>query len=174
MQAVCDVLERLVEEAELRNYAIGGATGAGFHGEPLATLDIDVFVFLDPPPGMLLITLAPLYERLARMGFSTFEEEAVLIHGFPVQFLSASPGLETEAVEAAQSFEWEQHRVRVMTPEHLAAIALATGRPKDRARIVYLVSLPQFDRGRLSSVLARHGLGERWANWSQALGIDAE
>jgi hypothetical protein len=46
MQAVCDVLERLVEEAELRNYAIGGASGAGFHGEPLATLDIDVFVFL--------------------------------------------------------------------------------------------------------------------------------
>jgi hypothetical protein len=37
MQAVCDVLEQLVSEGTLRRYAIGGATPAGFHGEPLAT-----------------------------------------------------------------------------------------------------------------------------------------
>jgi len=46
MQRVCDVLEELTAEGILGNYAIGGATAAGFHGEPLATMDVDVFVFL--------------------------------------------------------------------------------------------------------------------------------
>ena len=57
MQAVCDILEQLVHEGSLKHYAIGGATAAGFHGEPLATRDIDVFVFIDPPTGSLLISL---------------------------------------------------------------------------------------------------------------------
>ena len=43
MQAVCDVLEQLLAEGTLKQYAIGGATAAGFHGEPLATRDVDVF-----------------------------------------------------------------------------------------------------------------------------------
>jgi hypothetical protein len=34
MQRVCDVLEKLTAEEILGNYAIGGATAAGFHGEP--------------------------------------------------------------------------------------------------------------------------------------------
>ena len=36
MQAVCDILEQLVREKTLSDYAIGGATAAGFHGELLA------------------------------------------------------------------------------------------------------------------------------------------
>ncbi len=53
MQEVCDVLEQLVQIGAIKNYALGGATAAGFYGEPLATRDIDVFVFLNPPPGSL-------------------------------------------------------------------------------------------------------------------------
>ena len=112
MQEVCDVLERLVREGTLKQYAIGGATAAGFHGEPLATRDVDVFVFIDPPEEALLVSLAPLFRRLAEMGFTEFEEEGILIHGLPVQFLSAAPGLETEAVDAALTVEWEGHRMR--------------------------------------------------------------
>ncbi len=61
MQKVCGTLEQLVQEGILKQYAIGGATAAGFHGEPLATRDVDVFVFLDPPPGALLVTLDPIF-----------------------------------------------------------------------------------------------------------------
>lgn len=171
MQEVCDILERLVSEGTLKTYALGGATAAGFHGEPLATRDIDVFVFLQPPPGSLLITLDPLYARLKEMGFAGFEEEGLLIHGFPVQFLGASPGLETEALEQALLVEWENHRVRVMRPEHLAAIALATGRPKDRARLVYLVELPGFDLQRFREIVNRHALETKWREWGTSLGL---
>ena len=171
MQAVCDVLERLLNEGVLSRYAIGGATAAGFHGEPLATRDIDVFVFLEPKPGALLVTLEPVFQRLEEIGFNEFDEEGILVHGFPVQFLAASPGLETEAVEQAANLEWDGHHLRVMLPEHLAAIALTVGRPKDRARVVYLVELPTFDRTRFSEILRRHDLEEKWKSWSTSLGL---
>jgi hypothetical protein len=172
MQAVCDILEQLVREGTLRHYAIGGATAAGFHGEPLATRDVDVFVFIDPAAGSLLVSLEPLFSRLAELGFSEFDEEGILIHGFPVQFLSASPGLETEAVESALELEWDDHRLRVMRPEHLAAIALTVGRPKDRARLVYLAELPNFDRRFFTDILSRHALLARWNEWATALGLE--
>lgn len=172
MQGVCDVLEQLISDGTLRRYAIGGATAAGFHGEPLATRDIDVFVFIDPPAGSMLVTLEPIFTRLNELGFNKFEEEGLLIHGFPVQFLSASPGLETEAVESALIAEWDGHRIRVMLPEHLAAIALTVGRPKDRARLVYLAELPGFNRKLFADILSRHGLQKRWDEWAAALGLE--
>ena len=172
MQSVCDILEQLLAEGLLANYAIGGATAAGFHGEPLATRDIDVFVFLDPKPQGLLVTLDPIFRRLSEMGFSTFEEEGILLHGFPVQFLCASNSLETEAVENAAIAEWDHHRLRVMRPEHLAAIAISVARPKDRARVVYLLSLPEFDRSRFAAILERNKLLSRWQNWANGLGLE--
>jgi len=171
MQAVCDVLEQLLKEGALSNYAIGGATAAGFHGEPLATRDIDVFVFIEPLPNSLLVSLEPLYSRLSEMGFSEFEEEGILIHGFPVQFLSTAPGLETEAVTNALVAEWDQHRIRVIRPEHLAAMAITVGRPKDRGRLVYLVDLPNFDHSAFVDILTRYHLSKRWHDWACALGL---
>jgi len=170
MQLVCDVLEELTTEGILRNYAIGGATAAGFHGEPLATLDVDVFVFLaggDSP----LVSLEPLFCSLREKGFGTFESEALIIHGLPVQFLTASGALEEEAVRDALSVEWDGHRMRIMRPEHLAAIAMTVGRPKDRARVVYLVSLEGFDESRFQEILSRHNLLSRWDEWASALGL---
>ena len=171
MQEVCAILERLVHEGALSQYAIGGATAAGFHGEPLATRDIDVFVFIEAQPGQLLVSLEPIYSKLREMGFHEFDEEGILIYGLPVQFLSASPGLEVEAVESATTIEWDAHRTRVIAPEHLAAIALSVGRPKDRARLVYLCELPDFDRDAFRAILNRHQLAERWQQWAPALGL---
>jgi hypothetical protein len=174
MQAVCDVLEQLLADGTLKHYAIGGATAAGFHGEPLATRAIDVFVYLEPKPGSLLVTLDALFTRLREMGFSQFEEEGLLIHDYPVQFLSASPGLETEAVQSAALVEWGSHRMRVMSPEHLAALAIITGRSKDRARLVYLTELPDFDRPRFQKILQTYHLLEKWRDWASGLGLDAD
>lgn len=77
-----------------------------------------MFVFLNPMAGALLISLDPVFRQLGMMGFDQFDEEGIVIHGFPVQFLAASPGLETEAIAEAQHFEWDEHRARVITPEH--------------------------------------------------------
>jgi len=132
---------------------------------------VDVFVFLDAIPGSLLVSLESVFTRLNELGFNEFEEEGLLIHGFPVRFQSASPSLESEAVDSAMVVEWDEHRMRVMRPEHLAAIALTVGRPKDRARLVYLAELPQFDSARFIDVLTRHGLSAQWHQWASALGL---
>jgi hypothetical protein len=68
--------------------------------------------------------------------------------------------------------EWDMHRMRVISPEHLAAIALTVGRPKDRARLVYLAELPGFDRHLFTDILSRHGLQKRWDEWATALGLE--
>lgn len=162
----------MAAEGVVVNYAIGGATAAGFHGEPLATRDIDVFVFLNAAEGSLLISLVPVFQWFAEKGFSEFDEEGLLVHGFPVQFLTASTKLEREAVEQAITMEWEGGRMRVMRPEHLAAIALSVGRPKDRARVVHLCALPDFARQRFAEILSRHHLFDRWQEWSVGLGLD--
>lgn len=105
------------------------------------------------------------------MGFSEFDEEGLLIHGFPVQFLSVTPELETEALENAILFAWEGHQVRVMRPEYLAAISIATGRPKDRARFVYLASLKTFDNVLFENILVAHNLLESGHQWKISLGL---
>ena len=172
MEKVCHILERLVANGTLSGYAIGGATAAGFHGEPLATLDVDVFVFAEPQPGALLVSLEPIYAELRGLGFTEHEKECVIIHGLPVQFIVVSSALESEALQRAQVERWEDKQVRVMRPEHLAALAMQTGRPKDRARVVYLLSLPQFDRAFFEEIIERHGLGTVLRRWQKELDLD--
>ena len=72
MQKVCDVLEQLLNEGVVRKYAIGGATAAGFHGEPLATRDIDVFCFLNVSEGSFLVSLEPIFKNLSELAFLNF------------------------------------------------------------------------------------------------------
>ena len=89
-----------------------------------------------------------------------------------MQFIVASSALESEALQQAQVERWENKQVRVMRPEHLAALAIQTGRPKDRARVVYLLSLPQFDRAAFEEIIQRHGLVSAWQRWQKELNLD--
>ena len=50
----------------------------------------------------------------------------------------------------------------VMTAEHLVAIALRTGRPKDHNRILQFLEQDAVDRGKMQAILERHGLASRW------------
>ena len=49
---------------------------------------------------------------------------------------------------------------RVFTAEHLCAIALQTGRPKDHARVAMFFEQGAIDRGVLDDILRRHDLME--------------
>ena len=49
-----------------------------------------------------------------------------------------------------------------MTAEHLVAIALRTGRPKDHARILQFLELDAVDKTRLESILGRYKLLPKW------------
>jgi len=49
-------------------YAIGGAVGATFYLEPVATLDVDIFISFQAQPGSLLISPEPVFKYLTERG----------------------------------------------------------------------------------------------------------
>ncbi len=161
MKATLEVINQMQADGVIGQYAIGGAVGATFYLEPVATLDIDVFVSLQKAPGSALVSLAPIYGYLTARGFKV-EQEYIVIGGWPVQFLPPGNALIEEALNQAVETEVEGVRTRVMTAEHLAAIALQTGRAKDAARLLQFIESGTLDADKLDGILRRHGLVAKW------------
>jgi len=164
MEKTLQVLNVLERDGVLSRYAIGGAMGATFYVEPVLTFDLDIFVIL-PQTADGLLTLEPLYKALRARGY-TEEGECVSIEGIPVQFLPAYNDLLLEALGEAPETLYEQTPTRILRAEHLAAIALQTGRDKDRQRVRLLLEQAPLDDNYLARVLARHGLEARWKEWT--------
>ena len=164
MKQTLQVLNELVRAGVLSRYAIGGAMGATFYVEPVLTFDLDVFVVLPQTRGGPL-TLEPLYEALRERGYRV-EDECVNIEGVPVQFLPAYNALLEEVLTEAQETRYEATPTRVLRAEHLLAIALQTGRDKDRERVRLLREQAHLDHTYLNDVLARHKLEEKWNQWN--------
>jgi len=164
MEKTLQVLNALERDGIITRYAIGGAMGATFYAEPVLTFDLDIFVILPQAAGGLL-TLAPLYEALRRQGYAE-EGECVDIDGVPVQFLPVYNPLLEEALAEARDTLYAETPTRVLRAEHLVAIAVQTGRPKDRQRVQMLLGQAPLDHKFLRGVLARHGLETQWNQWT--------
>lgn len=91
------------------------------------------------------------------------------IAGWPVQFLPPADAPEREALEQSVEANLGGVPTRVMTAEHLMAIALRTGRPKDRARLLQFVSERSFKSETLEGIPKRHGLLQRWQQFKEKL-----
>ena len=55
----------------------------------------------------------------------------------------------------------------VFTAEHIAAVALETGRAKDKARVLQFIEAGALNLERLQQILARHGLGGDWQQFER-------
>ncbi len=163
MEKTLQVLNDLERAGVVSRYAIGEAMGATFYVEPVLTFDLDVFVVLPQTRGGLLM-LDPLYVALRARGYRE-EDECVHIEGVPVQFLPAYNALLEEALAEARETRYEATPTRVLRPEHLLAIALQTGRDKDRERVRLLREQARLDQNYLKGVLARHSLDDTWNQW---------
>ncbi len=147
-------------------YAIGGAVGATFYLEPVATLDVDIFISFQAQPGSLLISPEHVFKYLTGRG-ARIEGEYLIIADWPVQFLPPTGLLVEEALEEAVEVEVEEIRTRVFTAEHLAAIALQTGRPKDKARLLQFIESGALSSERFQNILERHTLAGSWRKFEQ-------
>lgn len=160
------VINEMTSNGVIGRYAIGGAIGATFYLEPLTTMDVDVFVAIYPEAGGL-ITPRPIYEYLDKRGYKPVGE-AIKIEDWLVQFLPPTGPLVEEAIAQAREVPVaDDLQTFVLTAEHLVAIALQTGRPKDMARILQFVEAGKFDADRLQQILERHGLVSRWTDFKQ-------
>jgi hypothetical protein len=118
-------------------------------------------LFESPP---LDRTLTPIYDFLRARGHKP-EGDAVSVCGWPVQFLPAESPLLKEAVEQAVTVDFEGVPTRVMTAEHLAAIALQTGRAKDFTRLLAFVESGTLAADKLKEIFVRHQLADAWSRF---------
>jgi hypothetical protein len=84
-----------------------------------------------------------------------------------VQFLPVASDLDAEALEQAfdqviQIDGGEPVQTRILRAEHLVAIALKVGPPKDHLRIVEFLQAGAVDKALLCALLDRHDLGKVW------------
>jgi hypothetical protein len=161
MHNTLQVINDLEKDGVIGKYAIGGAIGAMFYSEPTATYDLDIFCFL--PQSGLLIDLGPLYKALANKGYYPNEGEQIVIESIPVQFLVPPPGLVEEALEQAVEETAFGVPTRVFSYENLLAIMAETGRPRDLGRISQCLESKTPDEARLTDILARYNLLEKWS-----------
>jgi len=158
------VLNDLKKKGMIIDYAIGGGMGIVFYIEPILTYDLDVFILTENGTNLQPLTL--LYHYLKKMGYQP-KQEQIVIEGIPVQFLPAFNELLIEAVKEARHISYQGTEARVMAVEHLLAIMLQTGRAKDRERFLKVLDAAEIDRPKLSRILKRFELLEKFRKWEK-------
>lgn len=152
------------EDGIVERYAIGGAVGASFYLQPMSTLDVDVFVSLAPAQGQIVVSMSRIFEYWSKKD-ATIEGGHIVIAGWPVQFLSLGSPLGEEAMAEAVERDVGGTRIRVFTAEHLAAIALDTGRTKDQLRLLQFIEAELLKRDKFKVIITRHGLTKKWRDF---------
>ena len=155
------VVNQMTADGVIENYALGGATAVIFYTEPIATEDVDIFVHLKAG-GNPFMEFQPIFDYLKDNGYK-MKGEHFYVEGFPVQFLPTGKELLDEAIDEANEFQLaEEVIVRVMTPEHLVAVMLNTGRLKDYLRIGVFLQHKVVNLEDLQRILAKYNLTEKW------------
>ena len=170
-----DRINRMRDERIIGDFAIGGAVAAGFYIEAAATEDVDVFAALSEKGG--LIDLDPIFAYARARGYPKLGPY-IVIGGWKVQFLPAGTPLVQEAIDQAVHRSAGDLKIRLFSPEHVVAVALQVGRPKDLTRIAQFLEADnskerkrRFDEAKLTDILARHNLMDKWLRVKRQLGM---
>ena len=158
MRKTLEVLNAMVLDGIIKDYAIGGAMGAMYYTEVVTTYDLDIFVvFADEER---IDILDPVYRYLRGRGYSTDMNmgECVNIEGVPVQFLPADDKLVKDALDDANEIDYDGVPTKVLKATYLAAICVKVGRPKDKVRLQMLLVSNGFDNEEFRRILVKHDL----------------
>lgn len=162
MKELAQLLNEMRASGVISDYAIFGAVAQMRYTEPVATLDADVLIGV-PKPDRLDV-LSPIYQFCADRGYRP-EGESIRVGSWPVQFLPVHSPLTQEALEQAESVDFEGVPLKVVRPDHLAVIALGVGRPKDFVRMLALLESGSVSRVELERLATRHGLLKAWGRF---------
>ncbi|MEW6336259.1 MAG: hypothetical protein ACOY3Y_13125 [Acidobacteriota bacterium] len=159
MKELAHLLNEMRDAGVVLDYALFGAIAQMRYTEAVATIDADVLVSV--PRSESLDLLRDIYAYCAAKGWHP-EGEAVRVGAWPVQFVPAFSSLTREAMERAETADFEGEPLRVVRADHLAAIALSVGRAKDFARVLALLESGSVTAEAIASLATRHGLTEAW------------
>jgi len=152
------------ESGVIANYALFGAAAQMRYTEPVATLDADVLVAVAQPDR--LDTLRDIYAFCAVRGYLP-EGEAIRVGAWPTQFVPVFTALTREALEQAETADFDGVPFRVVQAAHLAVIALSVGRAKDFTRILSLLESGTVTRQEIRQLADRHGMSDSWRKFER-------
>ncbi len=163
LEKVLAVINKMVEDRIIEDYAIGGAIAALFYIEPFETLDLDIVVFL-PQEEMskAVVSLTPLYTYLRELGYNE-EKEYVIIETVPVQFLVGGKPLLDDAVKTAVPKAFRATPTKVMRVEYLLALMADRCQAKDKARAQLVKEQGvEVDYDLVDAIIKEHHLEAKW------------
>ena len=172
--AIADVIvemNRLQTEGRIASYALGGAVAAQAYITPMSTEDVDVFVVIAGAEATSLAPLRLIYADLISRGAKP-DREYLEIGGWPVQLLPPAGPLYDAAIAGARTVPLDGQSARIMGPEHLAAIALQTGRGKDLVRLDEFITTGAIDMPLFNILVEQFGLTEKWNRFRLQFGIE--
>src|SRR5436305_4873983 len=111
MKELAQLLNEMRTAGILTDYALFGAAAQMRYTEPVATFDAGVLVALPQPER--LDVLSPIYAFCSGKGFNP-EGEAIRVGAWPVQFIPVFSPLTREAMEQAETVEFEGVPFRVV------------------------------------------------------------
>ncbi|HSE84504.1 MAG TPA: hypothetical protein VLB01_08155 [Thermodesulfobacteriota bacterium] len=156
MKKTLHILNELKSVNLIKDYAIGGTIAVVFHTEPIFTVDLDIYYI--PISDETILTLETIYDYLEKKGYKP-EDEYVIIEGVPVQFLAVYNELIEESVRESITYRYEdEEETKVVRAEHLIAILIQTGRPKDKERLIKMLETVKIDKERLNHILEKYNL----------------
>lgn len=174
IREVIVALNQMQADGIVARYAIGGAVGATFYLEPVSTLDVDVFIDLHAARSMEgehgvrgRRRVDCIGRVVTRPSDGAIASQYIVVGGWPVQFLPATSPLVEEALAQAVEIDVDGTPASVFAPEYLAAIALQTGRAKDKARLLQFIEAGAFDAKRFQDTLAKYELVEAWQKFER-------
>lgn len=156
---VLEVMNDLLKEHLLEDYAIGGGIAVLYYTEPVLTYDFDV-ICVFPQSGVP----TPVFTYLKGKGYLFGKEDRVNIEGIPVQFIPISEGLVEEAIKNAVNVTISGVQTKILAVEYLVAIMLQLNRPKDKAKIDLLINNDEvsIDMSKMQQILTKYGLTKKW------------
>ena len=116
MKEVAELLNAMRDAGVISEYALFGAIAQMRYSEPVATLDADVLVAVPFPQTLEL--LKPIYEFCAARGHRP-EGEAIRVGAWPVQFVPVFSPLTQEALQEAESADFEGIPLREIGRAHV-------------------------------------------------------
>jgi len=159
MKELAQLLNEMLSAGVIKNYALFGALAQMRYTEPVATIDADLLIAV--PSQERLDVLSGVYEFCSKKGYQT-ERETIRVGAWPAQFVPVFSPLTREAMEQAETADFEGVPLRVVRANYLAVIALSVGRSKDFTRILALIESGSIKREEIKPLAKRFGLSDAW------------
>ena len=159
MDKVAVLLNEMVGQGIIEDYAVCGAVAQMRYTEAVVTLDAAILVAVDEPDK--LDVLSSIYAFCRERGYLP-EGEAIRVGDWPVQFIPAFSKLTREVIRDAETGDLDGIPLRVIRADYLSVIALSVGRAKDFARVLALREAGAVTDKEISDLAMHHNLTSEW------------